>query len=127
MLFSPKHSQRPLNPRQRLLFPDHFQQMIQARAGGVAGAGEADGMHEHAGFHAEFAGDGFQRGFEGRCVERVGFGKGVAEFFEARFIFGHETFLPPVQGLGAMPLGGMCCIASLIRLTDSSLPRTSSA
>ena len=43
--------------------------MIQARAGGVAGAGEADGMDEHACFHAEFGGHGFQRGFQGGGVE----------------------------------------------------------
>src|SRR5204863_321765 len=71
----------------------NLQQMIQGRAGGVAGAGEADGMHEHAGFHAEFGGDGFKRGFQRRRVEGREFVEGVAEFFEARFVFGHETFL----------------------------------
>jgi len=49
-----KGNKRSLNPRQRLFFPNHFKQVIQARAGGVAGAGEADGMDEHAGFYAEF-------------------------------------------------------------------------
>ena len=47
------------NPRQRLLFSDHFQQMIQARAVGMAGDGEARRVDEHANFHAEFGRGGF--------------------------------------------------------------------
>jgi hypothetical protein len=56
-------------------------------------------MHQHAGFHAEFGGGGFQYRFEGSGVERVGFGEGVAELFQARFVFGNETLF---RGLGVV-------------------------
>jgi hypothetical protein len=38
-----------VNPHQRHLFPQHFHEVIQARAGGIAGAGEVDGFHVHTG------------------------------------------------------------------------------
>jgi len=43
---------RPLNPRQCFFFAKNFEQMIQARAVGIAGGGEARRVDEHAGFHA---------------------------------------------------------------------------
>jgi len=41
-----------LNPSERLFFAQDFEQMIQARAVGIAGGGEARQVDEHAGFHA---------------------------------------------------------------------------
>ena len=66
--------------------------MIQARAVGIAGDGEARRVDEHAGFHAELFGGFFQRGFQRRGVEGSQRGEGFAEFFEARFVFGDENF-----------------------------------
>ena len=53
---------RLLNPLHNLVFAQYFEQMIQARAVGIAGDGEARRVDEHAGFHAELLGGFFQRG-----------------------------------------------------------------
>ena len=37
---------RPLNPRQRFFFAQNFEQMIQARAVGIAGDGEAKAAND---------------------------------------------------------------------------------
>ena len=48
-------NERPFNPRQRFFFAQNFEQMIQARAIGIVGDGEARRVDEHAGFHIFYA------------------------------------------------------------------------
>jgi len=86
-------SQRLFNPLQHAIFAQNFEQMIQARAVGIAGDGEARGVDEHADFHAELSG-GFLSNAVSRVrgVEGIQRGKGVAKFFEARFVFGDKNF-----------------------------------
>ena len=67
--------------------------MIQTRPGGFAGHSQAAGMHQHAGFYAQRLGGFLERGFERTGVKRGRCGKGVAEFFQARFAFGDEILL----------------------------------
>jgi len=54
--------------------------MIQAGAGGIARDGQTARVNQHTGFHAQFSGGGFQRGFQMRGIKRRQRGKGVAEF-----------------------------------------------
>ena len=49
------HRQRFFNPLPPAFFAQHFEQMIQARAVGIAGDGEARRVDERAGFHAYYA------------------------------------------------------------------------
>src|ERR1017187_10295786 len=67
--------------------------MIQARAGGFAGDGQAAGMHQHTGFYAQRLGGFLKRSFERPGVERGRGGKGVAELFQTRLVFRHEILL----------------------------------
>src|ERR1035437_5914728 len=83
---------RLLNPRQHAFFAEDLEQVVEAGAGGFAGHGQSAGMHQHTGFHAQRPGGFLERGFQRLGVERGGVGKGVAEFFEARFVLRHEIF-----------------------------------
>ena len=66
--------------------------MVEARAGGFAGHGQPARMHQHAGFYAQSLGSFLERGFESYGVELRRSGKGVTEFFQARFVLRHKVF-----------------------------------
>ncbi len=75
---------------------EDFEEMIQAGADAPAGAGDAAGLDQRAGLHAEIRRELFERGFQrggGEFREgRVAF----TEFFEERSGGGNESFRPGV-------------------------------
>jgi hypothetical protein len=96
-------AKRPFNPLHHLVFAQNFEEVVEARAGRVAGAGEADGMDEHAGFHAKF---GWSRRFWRLNVFNAGdMQNGTASCFQ------NETFgvlvQPDFNGISENPCGVM--------------------
>ena len=89
----PHPRQRPVETLEHAFLPEHGEQMIEARAGGVAGAGEPGGVDEHAVLHTEFRSSGLEGSFERAGVERVRRRKGGTEFLQARFVLRNKILL----------------------------------
>ena len=101
--FSSETRHRPCNPPNHLFLPQHFQQMIQARAVGIAGGGKPRRVNEHAHFHTEF---GWLR-CRFQPAQARSFGLALHQTFDAQVVIQCGPFdaVACADGLAVFPLG----------------------